>query len=139
MLSIDFIRQHPEIVRAGLERRHDSQNIDELLRRIEQRKSLATRCDGLYTSLKRLNENAPAGYALSTAETEKQIQASPKIFARWNCRSVSLRCVCSRYCWLYLICRIAATRIAQSMTGISRYADGAIPCAFSSHPNLTGN
>ncbi len=78
MLSIDFIRQHPEIVRAGLERRHDSQNIDELLRLIEQRKSLATRCDGLYTSLKRLNENAPAGYALRTAETEKQIQTLTK-------------------------------------------------------------
>lgn len=78
MLSIDFIRQHPEIVRAGLERRHDPQNLDELLRLIEQRKGLAARCDGLYTSLKRLNENAHAGYALRTAEAEKQIQTLTK-------------------------------------------------------------
>lgn len=56
MLSLDFIRQHPDVVRAGLQRRRDPQQIDDILRLIEQRKGLATRCDGLHVSLKRLQE-----------------------------------------------------------------------------------
>ncbi len=56
MLNLDFIRQHPDVVRAGLLRRHDPQNIDEILRLSEQRRGLATRCDGLYTSLKQLKD-----------------------------------------------------------------------------------
>lgn len=56
MLNLDFIRQHPEVVRTGLQRRRDSQDIDEIIRLTEQRKGLATRCDGLHVSLKRLQE-----------------------------------------------------------------------------------
>ena len=56
MLSLDFIRQHPDVVRAGLQRRREPQDIEEILHLTEQRKGLVTRCDGLYTSLKRLNE-----------------------------------------------------------------------------------
>lgn len=75
MLSLDFIRQHPEVVRAGLQRRRDTQNIDELLRLIEQRKGLAARCDGLYVSLKRLNEEARNAREQKRAEINKQIKA----------------------------------------------------------------
>jgi seryl-tRNA synthetase len=75
MLSLDFIRQHPEVVRAGLERRHDSQNIEELLRLLEQRRGLATRCEGLYVTLKRLNERAQAAPERKREELHKQIKA----------------------------------------------------------------
>lgn len=66
MLSLDFIRQHPDVVHAGLQKRRDPQNIDEIIRLIEQRKGLATRCDDLHVSLKRLHE------ALRTAGNERK-------------------------------------------------------------------
>lgn len=75
MLSLDFIRQHPDVVRAGLQRRHDTQDIGELLRLIEQRRGLATRCDGLYVSLKRLNEEARAAREQKRAELSQGIKA----------------------------------------------------------------
>ena len=78
MLSLDFIRQHPEVVRAGLRLRHDPQEIDELLRLIEQRKGLATRCDGLYVSLKRLNEEARGAREQKRADLSKRIKAVTK-------------------------------------------------------------
>ena len=56
MLSLDFIRQNPQVVREGLYRRHHTQNIDELLRLAEQKRGLVTRCDGLYNTLKPLKE-----------------------------------------------------------------------------------
>jgi seryl-tRNA synthetase len=75
MLSLDFIRQHPEIVRSALQRRHETQNIDEILLLMEQRRGLATRCDGLYASLKRLNEEARSARERKREETGKQIAA----------------------------------------------------------------
>jgi seryl-tRNA synthetase len=75
MLSLDFIRQHPEVVRTGLQRRRDSQDITELLRLIEQRRGLATRCDGLYVSLKRLNEQARGAREQKRAEISQNIKA----------------------------------------------------------------
>ncbi len=56
MLSLDFVRQHPEQVREALRLRRDSRSIDEVLRLAEQRRGLATRCDGLHISLKNLKE-----------------------------------------------------------------------------------
>lgn len=52
MLSIDFIRQHPDIVREGLRRRCETQQIDEILRLAEQKRGIAARCDVLYSELK---------------------------------------------------------------------------------------
>lgn len=75
MLSVDFIRQHPDVVRAGLQRRRDPQDISELLRLVEQRRGLATRCDGLYVSLKRLNEEARGAREQKRAEISKHIKA----------------------------------------------------------------
>jgi len=51
MLSLDFIRQHPDVVREGLRRRCDSQSIDEILHLAELRRGLATRCDGLMAAI----------------------------------------------------------------------------------------
>lgn len=78
MLSLDFIRQHPEVVRAGLKRRRDPQDIEELLRLVEQRRGLATRCEGLYVTLKRLNENAGVLRERKHEELHQQIKAVTK-------------------------------------------------------------
>ncbi len=60
MLNLDFLRQHPEIVREGLRKRRDAQPIDELLRLAEQRRALVARCDELYASLKPLKASIRA-------------------------------------------------------------------------------
>lgn len=75
MLSLDFIRQHPDVVLAGLRRRRDPQSIDEILRLTEQRRGLATRCDGLYAELKRLNEKVRAATEEKRADLHKRIKA----------------------------------------------------------------
>ncbi len=56
MLNIDFIYQHPQVVREALQRRREPQAIDEILRLAEQRRGLVTRRDGLYTALKTRKE-----------------------------------------------------------------------------------
>lgn len=78
MLSLDFIRQHPDVVRAGLQRRREPQDIEEILHLTEQRKGLVTRCDGLYASLKRLNEAIHAAPVHRREELNKQIKAVTK-------------------------------------------------------------
>ncbi len=75
MLSLDFIRQHPEVVLEGLRRRRDLQNIDEILRLAEQRRGLITRCDGLYVELKNLNEKVRTVPEEKRAALNKQIKA----------------------------------------------------------------
>ncbi len=54
MLSLDFICQHPDVIRDALQKRHDSRNIDDILRLAEQRRGLVARSDDLYTTLNRL-------------------------------------------------------------------------------------
>lgn len=56
MLSLDFVYEHPQIIRDALRYRHDNQTIDEILYLVEQRRGLATRCDGLYVTLKEMKE-----------------------------------------------------------------------------------
>jgi seryl-tRNA synthetase len=75
MLSLDFIRQHPEIVREGLARRHEAQNIDELLRLAERRRGLVMRCDGLYSTLKPLKEGVRAVAFEQRTGLNKKIKA----------------------------------------------------------------
>src|SRR5260370_12258829 len=74
MLSLDFIRQHPEEVLEGLRRRRDPQSIDEILRLAEQRRGLITRCDGLYVELKDLNNMVRTASEDKRAELNKQIK-----------------------------------------------------------------
>lgn len=54
MLSLDFICQHPQVVREALRKRREARNIDDILRLAEQRRGLVTRSDGLYAALKKL-------------------------------------------------------------------------------------
>ena len=75
MLNIDYIRQQPDKIREALRQRQDTQNIDELLRLAEQRRGLITRCDGLYTALKRLKD------AQRTVTLEKREELSEKMKA----------------------------------------------------------
>jgi len=60
MLSLDFICQHPDIVRDALQKRHDGKNIDDILRLAEQQRDLIARSDGLYATLRKLKENTRA-------------------------------------------------------------------------------
>ncbi len=75
MLSLDFIRQNPQVVREGLSRRRDPQSIDELLRLAELKRGLVTRCDGLYTALKPLKETVRVAPVERRAELSKQVKA----------------------------------------------------------------
>jgi seryl-tRNA synthetase len=54
MPNIDFVCQHPDIIRNALQKRHDGRNIDDILHLAEQRRDLVTRSDGLYTALDHL-------------------------------------------------------------------------------------
>lgn len=75
MLSLDFIRQNPQVVREGLYRRRHTQNIDELLRLAEQKRGLVTRCDGLYNTLKPLKETVKTAPVERRPELSRQIRA----------------------------------------------------------------
>ena len=78
MLSLDFIRLHPDVVREGLRRRGDVQDIDEILRLIEQRRGLVTRCDGLYAELKPLREQVRVAPEERREAINKQIKAKSR-------------------------------------------------------------
>lgn len=86
MLNLDFIRQHPDVVRDGLRKRHDEQNIqglDTILRLAEQRRGLATRSDGLYASLKKLKEtlhNAPVEQRAALSRQVKAMTQDVRVF-----------------------------------------------------------
>lgn len=75
MLNLDFICQHPDLVREALRRRRDSQSIDEILHLAEQRRGLSTRCDGLYSALKNLKEKVRSAPLEQRPELNKQIKA----------------------------------------------------------------
>ncbi len=75
MLSLDFVRQHPERVREALRLRRDSRSIDEILRLAEQQRGLATRCDGLYVSLKSLKETLKNAPVEQRATLSRQVKA----------------------------------------------------------------
>ncbi|GAC1616526.1 MAG: hypothetical protein NVS4B7_08970 [Ktedonobacteraceae bacterium] len=75
MLNLDFIRQHPEVVREALVRRRDPQKIDDLLYLDEQRRELVTRCDGQYNILKPLKEMVRTVPVERRAELNNQIKS----------------------------------------------------------------
>ncbi len=75
MLNLDFICQHPQVVREALQRRCDPHTIDEILRLAEQRRVLVTRCDSLYTTLKTLKEGAHIKAAGRRAAPDPQVKA----------------------------------------------------------------
>ena len=74
MLHLDFIRQHPDIVREGLRRRGDGQQIDDILHLAEQRRGIAARCDGLYIVLKGQKDAVRTASQGKRTELNKQIK-----------------------------------------------------------------
>lgn len=52
MLSLDFICQHPSVVRDALQKRCEKRDIDEILQLADQRRRLVTQRDDLYATLK---------------------------------------------------------------------------------------
>ncbi|MBX5448701.1 aminoacyl--tRNA ligase-related protein [Thermogemmatispora sp.] len=72
MLSLDLLRQHPEQVRKGLQKRQVSVALEEILRLAEQRDGLARRCEGLYSTLERLRKQSHAAPANRRAKLDKQ-------------------------------------------------------------------
>jgi len=90
MLSLDFIRQYPHVVREGLRRRHDSQGIDELMHLSEQRRGLVTRCDGLYNALKPLKESIKAAPVERRAEMSRQVKATTQDIRQLEVQIVDL-------------------------------------------------
>src|ERR1051326_3862403 len=74
MLSLDFISQHPQVIREALRRRQDTRNIDEILQLAEQRRALITENDELYASLKPLKERVRHTSSDERFELNEQIQ-----------------------------------------------------------------
>jgi seryl-tRNA synthetase len=75
MLSLDFISQHPQVIREALRRRQDTLNIDEIIQLAEQRRALITENDGLYASLKPLKEHVRHVSLDSRSELNEQIKS----------------------------------------------------------------
>lgn len=76
MLSLDFVRRHPEKVREALRLRRDLHSIDEILRLAELRRGLAARCDGLYIVLKNQKESARTAPVEQRAALSRQVKAT---------------------------------------------------------------
>ncbi|MBV9229465.1 MAG: serine--tRNA ligase [Chloroflexi bacterium] len=75
MISLDFICQYPQVVSEALRKRRDARNVDDILRLAEQRRGLATRTDGLFTSLKKLKETVRTAPAAKRPALNQQIKA----------------------------------------------------------------
>ncbi|HEY7354965.1 MAG TPA: serine--tRNA ligase, partial [Ktedonobacterales bacterium] len=75
MLHLDFIRQHPDLVREALRKRGASVPLDDVLARAEQRGGLITRCDALRATYKREEERLRDALRETSPETRKQLSA----------------------------------------------------------------
>ncbi len=73
MLNLDFIARHPDVVREGLRRRCDEQQIDEILYLAEQKRDVLARRDELYAVQKPLKE------AVRSAAFEKRAALNKRI------------------------------------------------------------
>lgn len=87
MISLDFIRLHPDRVCEGLLRREETQDIDAILRLAEQIRGLVTRCDGLYAELKRLHERV----RLAPEEQREGLNKRIKAISR-EIRQLEMQC-----------------------------------------------
>jgi seryl-tRNA synthetase len=87
MLSLDFVCQHPQVVRDALNRRGDERSIDEILRLAEERRGLITRCDDLYASLKTLRETLRAAPVERRTALNQQVKAMMQDIRQLELRS----------------------------------------------------
>ncbi len=82
VLSQDFIRQHPNLVRDALRKRGASAPLDDVLARAEERGGLITRCDALRARANR--EEARLRDALREASPQMRKQLSAPLHAVQN-------------------------------------------------------
>ncbi|HLZ62122.1 MAG TPA: serine--tRNA ligase [Ktedonosporobacter sp.] len=90
MLSLDFVCQHPQVVREALRKRHDTRNVDAILYLAEQRRGLTARTDGLYASLKKLKGEVRAAPEVRRAALNQQIKATIQDIRQLEVQSTSI-------------------------------------------------
>lgn len=74
MLNLEFVRQHPALIREGMRKRRDMRSLDELFALIEQRNAAITRRDTLYALLKTQKEKIRALPIVGKAEQNKEMK-----------------------------------------------------------------
>ncbi|HEY7350048.1 MAG TPA: serine--tRNA ligase [Ktedonobacterales bacterium] len=75
MLHLDFIRQHPDLVRDALRKRGANAPLEEVLAFAEQRAGLITRCDALRAKHKREEERLRDALRAASPAVRKQLSA----------------------------------------------------------------
>src|SRR5579883_1080871 len=90
MLSLDFICQHPQVVREALRKRREARNIDDILRLAEQRRGLVTRSDGLYAALKKLKASVRTVSINRREATNAQIKSISEEIQQLELQSADL-------------------------------------------------
>jgi seryl-tRNA synthetase len=78
MLSLEFVYQHPQIVREALRKRHDTRTIDDILRLADQRRELITQRDSFYTTLKKVRDVLQTTPVKERAALNEQIKGITK-------------------------------------------------------------
>ncbi len=73
MLHLDYIRQHPDLVREGLRQRGATVPLDEVLALAEERSGLITRCDALRAKYKREEERLRDALRAADPAMRKQL------------------------------------------------------------------
>src|ERR1051326_7854928 len=75
VLHLDFIRQHPDLVREGLRKRGASAPLDDVLALAEERSGLITRCDALRAKYNREEERLRDALREAEPAIRKQLSA----------------------------------------------------------------
>jgi seryl-tRNA synthetase len=74
MLSLEFVYQHPQVVREALRKRRDTHTIDDILRLADQRRELITQRDSFYAVLKKVRDVLQATPIMQRAALNEQIK-----------------------------------------------------------------
>ncbi|HLK52637.1 MAG TPA: serine--tRNA ligase, partial [Candidatus Angelobacter sp.] len=82
MLHLDFIRQHPDLLRAALRKRSVAAPLEETLALAEKRRGLITRCEALRARTKQEDE-ALREIIRNAPPAERKRLAAP-LQAAWN-------------------------------------------------------
>jgi seryl-tRNA synthetase len=86
MLSLDFVYQHPQVVREALRKRRDPRTIDGVLRLAGRRRELITRRDAFYATLKKVREEVQTTPITQRTALNEQIKEITK-----NIRAVEVQ------------------------------------------------
>src|SRR5690349_20201134 len=87
MLNLEFLRQHPAVVRESLGRRGVSVPLAEIVKLAEQRRGLITRCEALRVTARRVEEAQQASMRAVPPEARAAL-AAPLLAARREIRDL---------------------------------------------------